>query len=40
VPHAALDADELDRMVGASYAYVEQWFRVAMRLGFGSRFRG
>jgi hypothetical protein len=39
VPHTALDDDELDRVVGSAYAYVEQWFRPAMRLGFGSRFR-
>ena len=31
---------ELDRVVGSAYAYVEQWFRPAMRLGFGARFRG
>jgi hypothetical protein len=39
VPHSALDEDELDRVVGSAYAYVEQWFRPAMRLGFGSRFK-
>jgi hypothetical protein len=40
LPLAALDEDELDRVVGSAYAYVERWFRPAMRLGFGARFRG
>lgn len=31
---------ELDRVLGSVYAYVEQCFRPAMRLGYGSRFRG
>ena len=39
-PLSALDDDELDRIVGASYAYVEQWFRPAMRLGYASKFPG
>ena len=40
MPLAALSEQELDRIVGATYAYVERWFRPAMRLGFGGRFRG
>lgn len=40
MPLHAIDADELDRIVGASYAYAEDHFRPAMRLGFASRFRG
>ena len=36
----AVDDDELDRIVGSAYAYVERWFRPAMRLGFASRFPG
>jgi hypothetical protein len=40
VPNAAVDDDELDRLLGSAYAYVEQCFRPAMRLGFGSRFKG
>jgi hypothetical protein len=40
LPLAAVDEVELDRVVGSAYAYVEQWFRPAMRLGFGARFRG
>jgi hypothetical protein len=40
MPLHAIDEAELDRIVGSAYAYVEQWFRPAMRLGFGSRFRG
>lgn len=39
-PLAALDDDELDRVVGSAYTYVEQWFRPAMRLGYASKFRG
>lgn len=31
---------ELDRVLGSVYAYVEQCFRPAMRIGFGSRFTG
>ena len=40
LPLGAVDEAELDRVVGSAYAYVEQWFRPAMRLGFGARFRG
>lgn len=40
LPLAAIDEAELDRVVGSAYTYVEQWFRPAMRLGFGSRFGG
>jgi hypothetical protein len=36
----ALDDAELDRILGSLYAYVEQCFRPAMRIGFASRFRG
>jgi hypothetical protein len=38
LPLGAVDDAELDRLVGAAYAAVEQWFRPAMRIGFGSRF--
>jgi len=38
LPLAALDEDELDRVVGSVYAYVEQCFRGLLRLGFASRF--
>lgn len=40
MPLAAVTADELDRIVGSTYAYAEQWFRPAMRLGYASKFRG
>jgi hypothetical protein len=40
LPLRAVDAAELDRLLGSAYTYVEQWFRPAMRIGFGSRFRG
>ena len=31
MPLTAVDEDELDRLVGSAYAYVEQYFRPAMR---------
>lgn len=37
-PLVALDADELDRIVGSLYAYVESTFPALIRLGFASRF--
>ena len=36
----AWDDDELDRILGSLYAWVEQFFRPAMRIGFASRFSG
>ena len=40
MPIQALDEDELDRIIGSSYAYVEAHFRPAMRIGYASKFRG
>lgn len=40
IPLPALSDEELDRVVGSVYAYVEQWFVPAMRIGFASVFRG
>jgi hypothetical protein len=40
VPNAMVDETELDRLLGSAYAYVEQCFRPAMRIGFGSKFKG
>jgi hypothetical protein len=40
LPVTAVDERELDRILGSMYAYVEQFFRPAMRIGFASRFRG
>jgi hypothetical protein len=40
VPNTMVDEVELDRLLGSAYAYVEQCFRPAMRIGFGSRFKG
>jgi len=40
MPLSALDDDELDRILGSAYAYSEQYFRPAMRIGFASRFKG
>ena len=39
MPLSAVDAEEVDRIVGATYAYAEQYFRPAMSIGFASRFR-
>jgi hypothetical protein len=36
----AIDEDELDRVLGSLYAWVEQFFRPALRIGFASRFKG
>ncbi len=36
----AVTEDELDRILGSLYAWVEQCFRPAMRVGFASRFKG
>jgi hypothetical protein len=38
LPVDAITADELDRILGSFYAYVEQCFRPALRIGFASRF--
>jgi hypothetical protein len=38
--NAAVDRDELDRVLGSLYAWVEQFFRPALRIGFASRFSG
>lgn len=38
IPVDTVTDDELDRIVGSLYAYVEQCFRPALRLGFASRF--
>lgn len=38
LPLDAVCADELDRVVGSLYAYVERCFRPALRIGFASRF--
>lgn len=32
--------DELDRLLGAAYAYSEAYFRPAMRIGYATRFGG
>jgi hypothetical protein len=40
LPNHAIDDDELDRVLGSLYAWVEQYFRPALRIGFASRFGG
>jgi putative sensory transduction regulator len=39
MPLSAVDEGELDRVVGSTYAYVEQYFRPVLRMAFASRFR-
>ena len=39
-PVAAVDDDELDRIVGTVFSAVEQFFRPALRIGYASRFGG
>ena len=39
LPLALVAEPELDRVLGSLYAYVEQCFRPALRIGFASRFR-
>lgn len=40
LPVAAVTEGELDRILGSTYATIEQCFRPAMRIGFASRFPG
>jgi len=40
LPVAAINEAELDRILGSMWAYIEQCFRPAMRIGFESRFKG
>ena len=40
LPVAFVDEGELDRVVGSVFAYTEQYFRPAMRIGFESKFKG
>lgn len=35
----SIDDDELDRILGSLYVWVEQFFRPALRIGFASRFK-
>ena len=39
VPVGAIDDDELDRIVGASLAYVDEVFPTAMSIGFAGLYR-
>jgi hypothetical protein len=39
LPLVAVDEDELDRIVGASWAYSERYFRPAMAIGYASVFK-
>jgi hypothetical protein len=37
--NAHVDDDELDRILGSMYEWVEQFFRPAMRIGYASKFQ-
>lgn len=39
MPLSAMDEEELDRIVGSTYAYAEQYFRPAMTIGYASKFK-
>lgn len=39
IPVVAVTEDELDRIVGSSLAYVEDYFPTAMSIGFAGRYR-
>lgn len=39
LPTTSVDADELDRIIGSAYAYSEQHFAAAMRIGYATRYR-
>jgi hypothetical protein len=38
--NAHVDEDELDRILGSLYQWVEAFFRPAMRIGYASKFKG
>ena len=38
MPLSAVDEGELDRVVGSTYTYVEQYFRPVLHMAFASRF--
>jgi Putative bacterial sensory transduction regulator len=38
IANSAVDYDELDRILGSLYQWVEQYFQPALRIGFASRF--
>ncbi len=38
LPHELINDDELDRVLGSIFQWVEQYFRPALRIGFASRF--
>ncbi len=38
--NSEVDDDELDRILGSMYEWVEQFFRPAMRIGYASKFKG
>ena len=39
LPLGAIDEAELDRIVGSVYAYSEQYFPLAMSIGYASKYR-
>jgi hypothetical protein len=39
IDNAAIDDDELDRILGSLYIWVEQFFQPALRIGYASRYK-
>lgn len=39
LPISAVDDDELDRILGSLYVWVERFFKSALRIGYASRFK-
>ena len=40
LPLHSINDDELDRIIGSCFAYTEEYFRAAMRIGYASKFKG
>ncbi len=40
IPYHDITEDRLDQLLGSVWSYVEQYFRPAMRIGYGSAFKG
>ena len=39
MPVTSVDPDELDRLIGSAWTYTEQYFPVAMSIGYASQYR-
>ena len=40
LPNATISRNDLDRLLGSTYEYVESFFRPAMRIGYATKFAG